>query len=609
MLVFPSRENELRSMENDAFPKIAILLGFIAITVGIVSAYQNPATGYETSIYTATPLLFWIGSCFALLVSALAVFSSTGKQTSLIGGFLGGFSMLTIVSLPIIRGYYYMGAADALSHLGTTIDLNAGLLSMTESTYPAVHTLGSVLHDATGLPITQMLLLVIVVFIVSFLLFVPLAVRQLTGDVMTTYIGIFSGLLLLPLNHVSPSMHIHPTSQALMYAPVVLFTFFIFYRWLTWRLSVLFLVTAVSFILVHPQQAANLVAFFGVVAVVQIAIHIRQGDRLTRYDEWVLPEVLVYAGAFVIWAQNLEAFWGNLEAVYMIPFTETQAAGTTATRSLSLAVIGGSLWEIFLKLFFVSLLFALLTAVLMFSELLQDRIGLQPASTDKRATPDGGRSQPTLRYFFYGLGAVGVIFLVYLLGGISDQYFRHLGMLMVLASILGSITLGRILWRLSERRSLTVGRRAVATFLVICLVLSVPVVFPGPYFYDASKQVTEQQMNGYETTFEHQSDSILFENVRLGADRYGHAILGRDIPSEAYYARDEPNVPDHFANRNLPAFYEDPTYIPVTEADEKREAELWNGFRFNHGDFAYLDGDSEVDRVQTNGGYGLYLVN
>ena len=596
-------------MENDALPKIGILIGFIAIIVGIISAYLNPATGYETSVYTATPLLFWVGSCFALLVSVPVVFSGTSNQVSLLGGFLGGFSMLTIVSLPLVRGYHYMGAADALSHLGTTIDLNAGLLSMTESTYPAVHTLGSVLHDAAGLPITQVMLLVIVVFVAAFLVFVPLVVRQLTGDRVTTYIGIFSGLLLLPLNHVSPSMHIHPTSQALMYAPVVLFTFVVLYRRQTWRLSTLFLITAVAYVLVHPQQAANLVAFFGTVAVVQVATHIRRGDGVARLSEWVLPEVLVYASAFVIWAHNLEAFWGNLEAVYMIPFTETQAAGTTATRSLSLAVIGGSLWEIFLKLFLVSLLFALLTAVLMFSELLRDRIGLQPVGENRRATPDGGRSHPNMRYLFYGLCAVGVIFLVYLLGGISDQYFRHLGMLMVLASILGSITLGRILWRLSERRSLPVGRRAIATFLVLCLVLSVPVVFPGPYFYDASKQVTEQQMNGYETTFEYQSNSIPFEDVRLGASRYGNAILGRDVPEEAYYARPEPNVPDHFANRSLPAYYEDSTYIPVTEADQKREAELWNGFRFNHGDFAYLDTDPGVDRVQTNGGYNLYLVN
>lgn len=596
-------------MDTDAFSKIAILVGFLAITVGIVSAYHSPATSYETSIYAATPLLFWIGSCFALVVSVLVVFSSTGRHTSLIGGFLGGFSMFTIVSLPIIRGYHYLGAADALSHLGTAIDLNAGLLAMTESRYPAVHTLGSVLHDVTGLPITQTLLLVIVAFVLAFLIFIPLVVRQLTGDAVTTYIGIFSGLLLLPLNHVSPSMHIHPTSQALMYAPVVLFAFFMLYRRQTWRLSVLFLVTAMFYILVHPQQAANLVAFFGLVAVVQVGAHLRRGDRLTRFDEWVLPEVTVYAGAFVLWAYNLDAFWRNLEAVYMIPFTNTQVAGTTATRSLSLAVVGGSLWEIFLKLFFVSLLFALLTAVLMFSELLRDRIGPHPIATDKTATSDGGMSQPNLKYVFYGLAAVGLIFLIYLVGGISDQYFRHLGMLMVLASILGSIALGRVLWRLSERQSLTVGRRTIATFLVICLLVSVPVVFPSPFIYDASKHVTEQQMSGYETTFEHQSDAILFEDVRLGTSRYGNAILGREIPEDAYYARDEPNVPDHFANRSLPAYYEDSTYIPVTEADQKREAELWNGFRFNNDDFAYLDAESGVDRVQTNGGYSLYLVN
>jgi hypothetical protein len=387
-----------------------------------------------------------------------------------------------------------------------------------------------------------------------------------------------------------------------------LFTFFILYQRQTWRISLLFLITSIFYILVHPQQAANLVAFFGVVAVVQIGAHLYHGDRLTRYDEWVLPEVTVYAGAFVLWAHSLEAFWRNLEAVYMIPFTETQVAGTTASRSLSLAVVGGSLWEIFLKLFLISLLFALLTVVLMFSELFRDRIGLQSLNTDKTVT-DGGKYQPNLRYIFYGLSAVGAIFLIYLIGGISDQYFRHLGMLMVFASILGAITLGRLLWHVSERHSLTVGRGTVAAFVMVCLVLSVPVVFPSPYFYDASKHVTERQMNGYETTFEHQSDSILFENIRLGTSRYGNAILGRGIPEDAYYARDEPDVPDHFANRSLPAYYEDPTYIPVTTADRKRETELWNGFRFNHGDFAYLNAESGVNRVQTNGGYSLYLVN
>ncbi len=596
-------------MTNEGLRKAAVVLGFIGLSVGIFSAFRNPATEFELSPYTATPVVFWICSCFALLVSVLIVFSGADRRMVNIGAFLGGFAMTSIVSIPIIRGYQFMGPQDSLSHLGTAVDMNAGLLSMTDSLYPAVHMIGSVLHDATGLPLTQVFLIVVVVFIAVFFLFIPLSVRRLTGDPMTTYIGVYSGLLLLPLNHISPSTQIHPTSQALMYAPVLLFAFFALYRNRTWWTSFLFVVIALFFILLHPQQAANLVAFSVVVAGLQIGSDLYRGNRLTRYKEWIVPEVAIYSIAFWLWSRSSGTFWDSLERVSMIPFVETQVAETTATRSLSLAAIGGSLPEIFVKLFLVSLLFALLTALLMVSELVWGRLEIRSVMNDKTMTPDGGTARSNIQYILYGLLAVGVIFFIYLLGGISDQYFRHLGMLMVFASILGSIALGRIAQRIGERRSALTSRRTIAVFLLFCLVLSIPVVFVSPYIYDSSDHVTEMQMSGYETTFHHQSESIAFGDIRSSTSRYGNAIQGRDIPSGAYYEREDPTVPDHFADRNLPAFYEDPTYVPVPEADRKRDAVLWEGFRFSHEDFEYLDGEPEIDRVQTNGGYDLYLVN
>lgn len=597
-------------MDDDTFPKTIILIGFLALGIGILSAYRNPATGFELSIYTSTPLLFWIGSCFAVFGSVLVVFSNPDRQTLLASGFLGGLSMTTIVALPIIRGYHYLGEADSLSHLGTAIDINAGLLLMTESRYPAVHTLGSVLHDATGLPFTQAMVLLIVVFIVTFFAFIPLAVRQLTGNTTMTYIGLFSGLLLLPLNHLSPSTHIHPTSQAIMFAPAFLLVFFMLYRHRTMRRSLLFVITAATLILIHPQQAANMVLFVGTISVVQIGSHFYRGDGWTRRSEWVLPEAIVFAGAFWLWVNNLGIFWQNLQKAMMVPFTETTAAETTITRTYSLTAVGGSLPEVFMKLFFVSILFAILTAVLMAFELLRGRVDLQSLISSERTTPDGGTPRANFDYVFYGLLAVGGVFLVYLIGGISDQYFRHLGMLMVFASILGSIALGRVLRHVSARRSAPVGRLAIASFLLVCLVLSIPVVFPSAYIYDGSKHVTEAQMEGYETTFEYQSESVTFADIRSSTSRYGHAIQGRDIPTEAYYRESEADsaVPDHFANQSLPGHYEEPTYVPVTEADRKRDPILWEGFRFSHADYEYLDAEPGVDRVQTNGGYDLYLV-
>jgi len=420
-------------METHTFYKAITLVGFIAIGIGTLVARGDPATGFEMSIYAGTPDLFWICVCAALLGSVLVVFANPNRQLLAAAAVLSGTAMTAIVSVPIIRGYHYVGASDSLSHLGTTIDLNAGLLTMTSSRYPAVHTLGSVLHDATGLAITHVLLLVVIVYILAFFLFIPLSIRQLTGNTTMTYIGLFVGLLLLPINHLSPSMYIHPTSQALMYAPVVLFAFFSLYRTRALRSSFLFLLTAIVFILVHPQQAANLLAFAAVIAAFQIGADLYRGVGVARLNEWILPEVVVFGVGFWLWVRTREAFWSALEAIYTIPFTDTTPAETTVTRSYSLTEVGGSLPEVFVKLFFVSTLFALLTVCAVVLEFSRQRGRLRSQSGIDAVSPDGGSVRTDLGYVFAGLTAVGAVFALYLIGGISDQYFRQLGMLMVFA--------------------------------------------------------------------------------------------------------------------------------------------------------------------------------
>jgi len=58
----------------------------------------------------------------------------------------------------------------------------------------------------------------------------------------------------------------------------------------------------------------------------------------------------------------------------------------------------------------------------------------------------------------------------------------------------------------------------------------------------------------------------------------------------------------------LRTYYEQPRYVPVPEADRVRDPVLWNGFRFSHSDFAYLNSEPGIDKVQANGGYDLYMV-
>jgi len=639
-------------MRRSLLEKAVLVLGFVGLAGAIGVAYLDPATGYELSIYASTPVPFWVVTALALVVSIAVVFTTSNPRRRTLGAFLGGVTMTAIVALPIVRGYYYLGEADALGHLGFARDLNAGRVSVLEIRYPIVHTLGSVLHDASGLALHHSLLVLVVAFVVSFFTFVPLVTGELTDDVGTTYVAFYSGLLLLPLNHLAPSMRVHPMSQALLFTPAFLYVFFVLYhqrtrseRWLS-KFSLIFLVFSTVFVLLHPQQAANLVAFFGAVAALQIAYDLVSGYRLDRRSEWIFPEVTYYAAVFFLWARTLPSFWRNSGRAYSTLTGDTQFAESTATRSGSLANVGGSLPEVFVKLFLVQFVYAVLTGLLLLI-VLRGTGGLRSlASWDHHTAADGvteesanggvidvsandsdtetsanggptdvspnggsGGSVRLLLYVFGGLVPVGLIFLVYLVGGISDQYFRHLGMLMVLGTVLGSITLGRATRYLGRLRSELTARRVIAIVLVVFVLASLPVVFKSPYIYYSSTHVTESQMEGYETTFEYQEASVPFDDVRSRVFRYAAAIRSEDRSMEAYYYNESTDrIPDHFANQSLRSYYREPVYVPVTEADRIRDPILWEGFRYSRDDFDYLDSTRGIDKVQSNGGYDLYLV-
>ncbi|WP_254272275.1 hypothetical protein [Haloarcula marina] len=584
------------------------MVGFVALGIATVTAYLNPATGYELSIYAGTPTTFWIGVVFAFLLSILVVFLVRSHKYRVLGMLLGGLAMTTIVSLPVIRGYYYFGEGDALDHLGIARDMSAGFLPLTESRYPVIHSLATVVHYVSGLPLHHVTLVVLVSFVVCFFVFVPLVVRELTGNVWTAYVGLFSAFLLLPINHQSPPLNFHPTSQAIMYTPVFLFAFFLLYKYRNLRHSTMFLLLSPVFVLLHPQQAANLVAFFGVVAAIQIGYDLLSGHRLERVHKWVAPEVAIYATVFWLWARSLPVFERNLESVLTTLSGQTNFAESTAQRGSSLADVGGSIPEVFAKLFLVSLVYVVLTGLLSMLVLRSLRRAKSHTSLEKVA-PDGGADQILLLSIFGGLVPVTMIFLVYLVGGISIQNFRHLAMLMVFATILGSIMIGRTMQYVRGRWSGTAARRSIALVFVVLAALSLIVVFPSPYIYYPSGHVTETQMDGYETTFEHQADSIAFGFVRSDVARYGAAIQGTNRSEDIYYQKLHHGLPDRFCNQSLRRYYDEQTYIPVTEADRVRDPVLWKGFRFDHEDFEYIQSEPGIDRVQSTGGYTLYLVN
>lgn len=106
-------------------------------------------------------------------------------------------------------------------------------------------------------------------------------------------------------------------------------------------------------------------------------------------------------------------------------------------------------------------------------------------------------------------------------------------------------------------------------------------------------------------------DTSNYDYVRSSVRRYGDAIIGPSSVSRSdYYGADrrQGGTPDHFNNHNLSAHYSNPTYLAVTAADKKRDAELYNGFRFSWTDFAYLDRDPSISKIHSSGDAEFYYI-
>jgi hypothetical protein len=579
--------------------KILLSIGFALVTLGVLVAYANPVRGYEYSIYTQTPAAVW--ACIALaFVASVVVMFFADESMSRAGVALSGITMLSVVSLPLVRGYHYKGEGDSLSHWGQTMNLMAGYVDGNEIVYPAVHLFASTAAFVTGMPLNRVLLVTVIVFLASFFVFIPLTVRSISVERNVVLFSVLAGFFLLPVNHNSGGLYVHPASQAHMFAPVVIFSLIAFYVERRARTFVLFIVTFGMYIILHPQQAANLL----IVLSSLIAAHylFQNWDRVRGS---VPGPNLGYTfglatAIFWVWIYRLGRFESHLAGRVERIFVDTEVGRPTADRASSLEAVGGSLPEVFFKLFFVPSVFSLVTAVLSLVILLAllapgwERPAFNPFSTLSN------REKSVLAFLSASIVPLFILFLVYIQHGTgSDQYFRHHAFIMAVVTIVGAIGIGKLL--------LNVNRASAAqTFAIVSIVLlalSLLVVFPSPYFYQSSSHVTEAQVEGFETVYEHDDDSIAYDRHRSNPSRYGDLTVGEPETRSMLSG-----VPPHFSDQNVTDEYDEQTYIPVTESSEIRNAVVWNGFRFDHDDYRYIDNTDESNRVVSNGGVTLYLI-
>lgn len=610
---------------RDWLTRGALLLGFIALAVGVRAAHRTPATGYELSIYGATPTTFWIGVAIALTAALPVMLLVDRDPFARLSYPLAYMAVLSVLAVPLLRNYHFFGAGDSLSHLGYARAIEGGQLAAESFLYPGVHTASLLFEDLTGVALPRAFGFVVLLFFLVYLVFVPLCVWSISRGRKAVAVGAVAALLVLPLNNVSVHPIVHPSSQAILFTP---FALFLMLRYTAGTddtpqptgapssdggrrsatltdggaalpfggtgTGILLALAGVAIILLHPQQALNVLIVLGVLTAVQLLARWREtgplvGDRLLALQTGIL------AVGWIIWSVRHERVGASIGGVLSGLFGGSVAGDQVGQRSGSLAELGGSIPELFAKLFLVSAVFILLAGLVTYAVLRRWNEAIPPRLARRR-------------YLVAALFPVGGLFAVFFVASVTTQYFRYLGFAMVLVTILGALALAGATDWLEGGLPNGVGRGLLVGVLLVAMGLQLMAAFNSPYIYQGNSQVTEMRLTGYETAFEGRDPTVAFVGIRGGPDRYVDEHYLPTSEEAATFPGNGVVIPPAVFNSNASSHYDSDRYLPVTKGDRVREVELYEGFRYSEAGFRSIETERGIDRVQSTGEFELYVL-
>lgn len=582
--------------------KLLLSAGFLALGIGILVAWNTPADGYELSPYRGTPALFWFGVAVAVLSSVIVCVRSWRDRFGVLAVGLCGAVIVAVAGIPLIRGYPYYGLSDSLTHLGWARDIAAAEMGFFDLFYPGGHSTAILLASGLGISIQRAMMLVVLVSILLYLVFIPAAVHRIVHDRRATMIAAFSGFLLLPLNHISFHHMFFPYALGTFLFPVFLYVLLAFIdggdsKNVAWGLGTVegLLLVLIGFAIVtfHSMVMVNVLVFLGVLVVMRELIRrYVPGSPIGQIPSFVGPFVVLVL-LWSVWVGQFDTIWrffNNLVTSVIDTLFADSAVGESATdRADSASAIGVSPTELFLKIFFVPAVFALLAAG---TVLARFRGGLLSVSEQTRSI---------VAYF----GVTGIallpLFSIQFLGNISGFFFRHVGFGMVLATIvavIGLFSVGKYAPEGAVRDSLPL---LGAVLVIIALVLSLLVVFPSPYIALHSHHFSEYEQSGYETAFESGDDAVPYTGLRTNPHREISGLVAGPRPAV---------LPPMTNNdlRNPTAALEQDAYLPVTEIDRQREIVVNRELRYEASVLGALDNHPGVHHVHSNGEFDLYYI-
>ncbi|WP_254535860.1 hypothetical protein [Halomarina litorea] len=583
--------------------KSSLVLGYVALTVAILAAHFTPMRSYEPSIYAATPLLYWFGFGIAILAAAFVMAYDRESWQFTVALLLFVMAIGTFIFLPFIRSYFAYGQGDALTHLGWMRRIVSGEWSGFELVYPGTHIIAVLVNSVTGISTNRSMLFVLEIFVFSYLVFLPLAVRSVLNDRSAVAIATVAAGMLLPITNLSTFLDYHPFTMTVFYFPFVLFLAFTYLRSgekgsirgvLGSSLGLLLVLSLFAIVLFHPQVALDVLILFGTIGVVQLLIHRLPSTEGMQRGQSLLAPTVISSVLFGLWALRynkvLRMFGYVSEAVGSFWATSGGNTGQTVqSQGNSLADIGVTLVEVFARMLGVHLIFFLLAAAIVVWAVAGRLSGVR---TDRNAV---------VGYFTYGSLVLTPFFLLHFIGNISSYFFRHLGFAMVLVTILAAFAVHGLTDRFSGSNVFAAVKPLGVVVAIVVLGVSLYTAYPSPFIFLTTQGVTETEMVGHDIAFETSAEDVPYSGIRQGPGRYEDA-LNTNVPTTGAVNG------TYMEQQRLTEIHDEPYYLIVSGYDRAIETKGFRGIDYSQQAFDSLRTEEGVSRVQVAQDFYRYYI-
>lgn len=560
-------------MKIKRYVLLSNIISFLFVSFTILSIPHTK--GYEVSIYSATPTIFWISIIIGLLNGIYIIILVFYKKIDQNWIILGVFEIILFNTLVIIlyaiKGYiFYFVRGDTASYIGMAKDISGYGTFFDYNFYPLTSILISQLNQISNISINEISKYLSSLFFGSYILFIYCWSKSLYEDKKFIYASIISAT---PILFPWFSTSIYHMLLSVLSIPIL---FYCIRRSLDIRFRFLSIILIITYPFFHPITAVIVIIYL-------LTIYIYELINEDKIDKMVSIELILMAFiTFIGWITWQYYILHDVKLIILQIIGSFDAPTTANQAEYFFQKLG--LVDI-LRSFLISsihqIIFYIISIIGIFY-ILKDR-----------------KKKLLSSAICLLIGSIFILVLFFTSRSHTPDRLIYLNPNMTLMSPI----MGYAIYKSRYRGYMFIG-------IVFSLVIVIFSVYQSPIIIRPNDQATNYEMKSMDWLISRKNVQIKTIDLQSPIFRYADAIYGSNFSlNRGDLHNYDYKVKDHFGNQNdIFRTYED-RYLIITRYDILAYTKVWKKVnRFNEDDFISIDLSNNINKIFDNKEVFFYLV-